>query len=156
MTAPERWSVIEAGEEFTGPIRPLNWDDEREVNCVRKDWFRSLRVKPEGSRFPLMSDRFGADDFRHTFPTLRDTLMRRGDVRVAVTSSCTIVGWACVEPSKRLVHYVYVRGEFRRRGIARQLLADFAPEGVYYSLLTYDGAAAAPPGWRFSFLRAVT
>jgi GNAT superfamily N-acetyltransferase len=49
-----------------------------------------------------------------------------------------ILGWACVEHAPHdasghpsLVHFAYVKDAFRRRGIARALLADVAPRCRY-------------------------
>lgn len=46
------------------------------------------------------------------------------DAPVAAVNSTEIAGWVCYTPlsSTSVVHYVYVRSQYRRRGIARRLL----------------------------------
>lgn len=158
MTAPDRWTVIEAGEEVSGPIRALDWTNPSEVNCVKKAWIKSLRCKPSKSKFALMSDLLGADDFWSSYPPHRDRMMQRCEVRVAVSASgATVLGWACVDVERGIVHYVYVQQDFRRRGLAKQLVADLLERDVWVTHWTHDGVAMPwPPGWRRSFLRSVT
>lgn len=161
MTAPTRWTVIEAGEEVSGPIRLLDWQNEREVNYVRKTWARTVKWKPQESRFPLMSDALGKDDFWDVWPIWRDHLMRSCEVRLACSpSGQTILGWACVVPHRSLLHYVFVQQDFRRRGVMKALLADMMSAPAYFSHRTYDWMMLqkdrhVPPSWRFSLLRGV-
>jgi GNAT superfamily N-acetyltransferase len=80
----------------------------------------------------------------------------RADTRVRVAcvpgDEDAILGWAVVEPA--LVHYVYVRRDARRQGIARALLADLIDPGTtpivaYTSLPLYRGLKL-PPHWSYN------
>jgi len=164
---PTRWTIVEAGEEVSGPIRALDLASTDEVNHVRSSWYHTLRRKPERSGYVLMSDALGGqrqgkpdptyrNDFWAAHAERRETLLRRAEVRLATSpSGHTFIGWACVEPWRGYVHYVHVTKEFRRHGIARQLLADMLDrKDVLYTNRTYDGdSCPLPQGWRFSALR---
>lgn len=152
MTAT--WTIIEAGEPVTGPVRPLDRANTRECNLVRSSWLKSLRMKPDDSKFALMSDVLGPDDFWVGHAALREDLMASCEVRVASSDSgATVVGWACVEPPG-VVHYVWVAEWARRRGIAKALLHDFDREAVVWcSHWTYVGAACMPKAWKRSFYK---
>lgn len=64
---------------------------------------------------------------RHVVDILVDRMLDHDGVRVLLacepTNVSTILGWICWSPVRtiRLVHYVYVRGNLRDRGIARAL-----------------------------------
>ena len=53
-----------------------------------------------------------------------DLLMARSVVTVAFFPEVPdeVLGWACVEPYPEVLHYVYVKGTYRRMGIARGLV----------------------------------
>lgn len=66
-----------------------------------------------------------------------ERILERAEVRLAVLPDdpSVVFGWAVTEPG--LVHYVYVKPDFRKYGIARALLAHVAGEPWRYSHSTY-------------------
>jgi len=60
-----------------------------------------------------------------------------------------VIGWACVR-GKHL-HYVWVRGDWRKEGVATDLLRDLAADPIRYTHETDYWRMVAPhyPGWRF-------
>lgn len=59
-----------------------------------------------------------------------------------------ILGWACLDTQRRIVHYVYVRPDWQRHGIARDLLGAFARERYLYSHRTAVIATETRSGLR--------
>ena len=86
--------------------------------------------------------------YHHEHSEVIKRLLDRGEVRIAGWSEDpeTIIGWCCVEPAT--VHYVYVRKEFRRRGIARLLLGPQCAPGISYTHRTTDWDRLHWPGER--------
>lgn len=83
-------------------------------------------------------------------------LLERGALLVACDKEepGAIWGWALTRGSS--IFYVYVRQEFRRKGLARALLAPFLDhqgEVVYCARLPFR--SELPQVWRYSFLHAV-
>jgi GNAT superfamily N-acetyltransferase len=73
--------------------------------------------------------------YRRGQDALIAALLERSVVRVAheVGEPDTIVGWACGEPAGSLLHWVYVRRQRRRRGVANALIDALfggCPQGV--------------------------
>lgn len=66
-----------------------------------------------------------------------ERILERAEVRLAVLPDdpSVVFGWSVTEPG--CVHYVYVKPDFRRYGIARALLAHVAGEPWRYSHSTY-------------------
>lgn len=82
-----------------------------------------------------------------------DRLLARSEVRVAAWSQDPelVFGWACVEPARCVVHYVYVKHRYRQRGVARVLLADLVGRPCRYTheTLILTRAIQLPVGWVF-------
>lgn len=152
---PTKWTITEAGEDVSGPIRLLDWNNEREVNFVRKSWWRSMKQKPSASTFRLMSDLFGATDYWQGGTDARDLFLQACEVRVATSpGGSTVLGWAVVKPEASCIVYVFVSEPYRRRGLAKQLLGDFVDRETFYGLRTYDACAIRlPEKWRHSAWR---
>jgi len=124
-------------------VRPIDWDDPMEVNLVRSSWLRSNASSG-------LARSLGRKAYYSGHHDLIDRLMHRAEMRVAcsVTRHDTIVGWACVEPA--VVHYVFVREEFRCNGVARRLLAEL-PERVTYTHRTdVCRALPIPAAWFYN------
>lgn len=66
-----------------------------------------------------------------------ERILERAEVRLAVLPDdpSVVFGWSVTEPG--LVHYVYVKPDFRKYGIAKSLLAHVAGEPWSYSHSTY-------------------
>lgn len=109
-------------------VRPLR-DDERHM--VFSDWIRSYR---RGS-----VDVAGVDPAR--FHVGMDRRVRRllasSIVNVAVHSDVpdSVLGWCCA--SGEVIHYVYVKSDARRHGIATELVMGTAPHARFHSHRTY-------------------
>lgn len=123
-----------------------------EVNYVRASWMRS-------AKFGCMGARLGCD--WQGYARLRDSLLRQHGAVVACSEDnpSSVVGWACLEGERvPVVHYVFVRQEFRRYGVARMMLGDDvvrAPR-VYFTAMTDDSAAIRlPESWQWSAYRWV-
>lgn len=128
-------------------IRP---GDSGDTNYVRSSWLRSHADS-------ALARCLGRSAYMTGHHDVIDALLERATLRVAcsVTHRATIVGWACVEPAD-VVHYVFVREEFRRYGVARRLLADVTGERVTYSHRTdVCKQLPIPEGWHYDFYRAL-
>lgn len=129
-----------ADAESRVALRPMAPADR---NFVRKSWLRSYAASAQA--------RIAGRAYWTGHHDLIERLLERASVRVACSSTHagTIVGFACVGWPSTL-HYVYVREEFRRYGVARRLLADL-PAGVTYSHRSdMVSALPVPDGWFFS------
>ena len=68
-------------------------------------------------------------------------------VSVPEADDDAVVGWAC--GTGKVLHYVYVRSEFRASGVARALVAELgAPRA--YTLKPASPRVRVPAGWRFT------
>lgn len=136
---------LRAADSLPILVRPSEHGDE---NYIRSSWLRSNESSP-------VARTFGRKAYYSGHHQLVCRLLARHPVRVAcsVDAPDTIVGWACVEPPS-VVHYVFVREEFRRYGVARRLLADL-PERVTYTHRTdVCKALPIPAAWFFNMYRA--
>ena len=78
-------------------------------------------------------------------------LMDRSEIKVAAWSEDaeTILGWICAEPTA--LHYVFVRKEFRRQGIAKQLAEALIPGIALVTHRTTDADKIRwPIGWSYN------
>lgn len=80
-------------------------------------------------------------------------ILRRSVVRVARLRSdrCEVVGWAAAEGS--VVHYIFVKGIFRREGVARTLLAGMLDKPAIYThetLTVRRKLSEKVPLWKYS------
>lgn len=84
---------------------------------------------------------------------LIERLMQAGTVRVVCSQASpdTIVGWASMEPG--VVHYVWVREEFRRAGVAKMLLSACGPRVEYTHRTDLCRELPIPEGWWFNLYR---
>ena len=91
------------------------------------------------------------DTFRDIYELLVRSLLDKAYVRVACLADddkC-VVGWACVRDD--VLHYVWVREQWRGEGVCRLLLADMRSEPIKYTHETDYWRQRAPhfPGWQF-------
>ncbi len=91
---------------------------------VRSSWFESYR---KGGRAPEV----GFDLFRKEHDDLMRRILRYADVQIAFPvgmpeNDDTICGWVCYQGN--IVHYVYTKLIYRRRGIADHLIESAVPK----------------------------
>jgi GNAT superfamily N-acetyltransferase len=91
-------------------------------SLVWSDWIRSAREAAFADDPPA--------DYMHEAKLRITALLARPGCHLLLamdeTDAATIMGWAAIERPSRC-HYVYVKHAFRRRGIARRLLAGLLP-----------------------------
>lgn len=105
---------------FEPAIRP--WRPDRERALVAHSWSQSYRDSPE------MRRRFGTwADYKAAYIPVIDAILDRDDttVLVAVDPADIAVGWMAFARWPRIdtVHWLWVAMQHRRRGVARELLA---------------------------------
>lgn len=131
-------------------VRPAEGDDE--LNFVRKTW---LREYGEGA-WPAAEFMFGPRYMAEHHRCI-DAVLERGAVSVAYRPSTPtrICGFAVTEEA--VVHFVFVRGKWRRMGVAKLLLRPLldSPADYTHRTLTLK-ALDVPEAWTFNpypFLR---
>lgn len=64
-----------------------------------------------------------------------DLAIARSEVLVAYLPEVPdeVLGWACIEPFREVLHYVYVKGTYRRMGIATGLVSGAARWYTHYA-----------------------
>lgn len=95
-------------------------------NLIYATWLRSYESSS------LAAKHVPRDVFFSEHHKVLDGIFQRGaQVKMAILAADpeVVLGW-CVTAEK-LVHYVYIKPAFRRRGIARALLAHIAPPFTY-------------------------
>lgn len=102
---------------------------------VRKTWLLSYASSEFARSIPR--------GVFHTFHAmLADRILRRGELRIATPAEDDNVylGYSVLEPG--VLHYVYVKPQFRSLGIARRLMEGL-PEQFRYTHMTADGKEIA-------------
>lgn len=109
----------------------LRWRDmtESDRGWVFDSWMKSYLGSAEMTRI----DR---DVYWAMYRPIVERLLGRSTVRIAYDAELgpdTILGWRCMAADEPVLHYVHVRGRFRRNGIARWMLDDVRdlPDGIY-------------------------
>lgn len=135
-----------------------------QLEAITADMFELDHVRPEDRSFVLDSwarsfwrsqtaRNMGASDFWEAIRFVSESLIV--SCRVVVLrpagSAYRIAGWACAEPERGELHYVYVKGPYRRVGLATRMLREFGELTAYTHKrkpqtrfldrlgLTYDG-----------------
>ena len=106
---------------------------------------------PRADEFPFIFDSW-ANSFRkspwagcvpnHLWPTVscecsKSILDRGAVVLVAVTSiegrpdERRVMGYVVFEPERRVLHWLYVKDDYRKMGIGRELLSAACPDGMW-------------------------
>lgn len=90
-----------------------------DTNLILHSWLRSYRKSPSGQG--LSPEDYYAAHHRNV-----DAILHVATVRVVHPEGApdTILGWMAWEPTAYRLHYVYVKREFRRNGVARLLLSE--------------------------------
>lgn len=135
---------VTLGEETSISLRPA---EESDLQYVVKSWLRSYwhdsdYARAQGRVYHV----------EHRRLVLR--LIQQGAVTVAAWSGDpdTIIGFACTRAG--VVHYVYVREEFRRMGIAHLLVGPMASHPVEYTHRTSIlRKLPLPAAWSFNMYR---
>jgi len=122
-------------------IRPADWSIPRERNMVLKSWIRS-------NASSALARAIGDKAYYSGHHDLVERLLDRSETHVACseTSRETILGWACAEcvigteeaTGITALHFVYVVEDFRRHGIATELIRSYGgsnepPERLQYT-----------------------
>lgn len=124
-------------------VRPMVAGDR---NYILNSWMKNAAVTPRGRD----AGRVFFDEHR-----LRviDALARQS-MRVACVADehDAILGWACVDTTlpAPVVHYVYVRSEARRNGIARALLSDVERAPLVEFSHKPSMAWRGPAAWKYN------
>lgn len=126
-------------------LRPLNRDDEQELNLVYAGWMRTYGRSFDarhGLETPVL--------FRMLTPVIR-RLVEASTITVACDHDA-VLGWVAIEGE--LLHYVCVKSRWQRLGVATHLLEGFVPRAMRYSHMTADGlrlrTSLAPKDWTYS------
>ena len=94
----------------------------------------------------------GFDAFRALYMPIICALLDRSRVRVACLrdDESAVVGWLCM--SDKLLHYVWVRAEWRRSGLGTWLAHDLAADAMHYTHETEAGRQWVRrfPGWEYA------
>lgn len=119
---------------YKGPELPAGY-----LNAVRAPFINQLRSGNE--LFKLIDH----ETYFKVYSPYVELLIKRPHaiVRLAELSDHTVLGWALYE--KNCLHFVWVKNEVRRQGIAKSLL----PEGIeWFSHITNRGMSIwAKPGY---------
>jgi hypothetical protein len=121
------------------PVVLRDWKPS-DRNFVIDSWVRSYR----GSTSALIPESIYFDSQRR----LINALLERCQITIAGFDEDpdTILGWACTSSSA--IHYVWVRPQFRKQGIAKAMLAQFINAPAVYTHKSY--AIKKPPTlWSF-------
>lgn len=123
----------------------------RDVPFITSSWLRSFRDAPFVRGVPN-------NIFYYQHHKVLEHLIPRSIVVVACSEDDPdlIVGWVCAElvDTALVVHYVYVKHDYRRMGVAKALLTFLVdaekPPAVMYTHKTKAAIAAAPEGWMYN------
>lgn len=111
--------------------------EPEDYNCILSDWAKSYKGSPWA----------GTVSNNHWHRTVKDTidslLSRGASVLLAVADDDTtqILGWVCYEKSASgvfVLHYIFVKDDFRGDGIAPSLLAKAGNEPCIHTHKTRD------------------
>ena len=112
--APELYSIDAAGEA-AWPFVLTTWLRSYESS----EWARSM----------------GRGVFHHHHHAIAERLLRSCELTLATSADGVYLGWSLRAPS--LLHYVYVKQQFRRLGIGLAMISGMEP-GYRYSHRTSD------------------
>lgn len=119
-------------------------DDER--NYVLSSWLRSYAGKGQDPRDYAEHQRF-YDDYA---PVVRN-LVARSRIAVATLRDTPelMLGWAAIEGDA--LHYLVTKPRWRKMGVARWMVGEFASMPVQYTHRTTDSAKwiRIPEGWTY-------
>ena len=114
---------------------------ESDHACVFATWLHSYR---HNSQF---TKRIPDGIYYSKHHSVIENLLKRSKLVIATTEEDTsvILGWSCYESSESIaglivpaiIHYVYVKPDFRKAGVATKLLEEVAGPGVMYSHETF-------------------
>jgi GNAT superfamily N-acetyltransferase len=103
------------------PLWAIREGTPADYGFVVSSWLEANRDAPMGGRYS------GASTYRREHRRLIEIALRRSTLRIAhvLGAPTALVGWAAYEEPTRIVHYVYVRRDMRRLGMATALLEPF-------------------------------
>ena len=129
-------------------VRPLDWSDPTEVNYVRKTWLKSNQASG-------LARLAGRTVYWSEHHDLVERLLKACETRVACAeeSPTTILGFAVLAPPG-VVHYVFVGEDWRRRGLARELVAGLGERVAYTHRTDLCSQLPIPESWRYNLYKA--
>lgn len=100
-------------DETSGRSEACRW--------VIKCWLKSYYEHMQAMRSPVLPPTYWSQ--QHALVT---HLLEVSDTAIAhfPESADLFQGWACAEPSRGVLHYVYVKPAYRREGVAQRLVDD--------------------------------
>ncbi len=100
-------------------FRPLDRSNSSEIGFVYKSWLQSFKAYADGVPY---------SEYRDTYQAYLDRIIQRDrcGVMLAVHPQHTdqIFGFICYELERPIVHYMYVKGDYRRTGVGSDLLEE--------------------------------
>lgn len=132
------------------PLYRIIPGNEADHAFVYATWLRSYRQLSDFAK-PIEKDVY----FPHQHDRIQ-RLLERGRLDVAVLDEQdgwhTVIGY-CVTDGL-LLHWVYVKGTWRRMGIARALLASKSLQEFTHLTYDFDHLAKKHPQWKYNPYRA--
>ena len=115
-------------------FRPLEPGD---VPFVMDSWLKSYRTSPWAGVVP--NNRY----FEVYGEAITGLLARGAKVHIACAGHdrTKILGWLCSEDvhGGQVIHYVYVKDPYRRKGLGHSLMELYAPNARFYTFRTRPG-----------------
>lgn len=130
---------------------PVSYRGMRETDkgLIVTSWLKSYRPS-----VPWI----GRDDFYRLYRTVINELLDKDGVTSVVVCSPDdedhVIGWACTEPARSLLHYIFVKSDYRKLGIAKAIREHIGlTRCLYATHWTYDwcylaGCIDLHPGYR--------
>ena len=104
-------------------FRAINWDDTGEVGLVYKSWLGSYKNHATDIPYTM---------YRQLYQGLLDRIMQRPGASVILAvhpeHSDQIFGFAVTETESPTLHYIYVKEDYRRKGVGTDIL-EFINDG---------------------------
>ena len=104
-------------------FRSLNWENTSEVGFVYKSWLGSYKNHAADIPYSI---------YRKVYQELLDRIMKRDGCSVILAvhpeHEDQIFGFAVIERSTPALHYIYVKEDYRRKGVGTDLL-EFINQG---------------------------
>jgi len=98
-------------------FRELNWDDKSEVGFVYKSWLNSYKNHADVIPYSM---------YRKLYQAIVDRILKRDGACVVLAYNPAepdqLLGFAAIERNSPTLHYMYVKDDFRQKGVGSDLL----------------------------------